>query len=73
MKEFMGGIKNIHPYYIKNLFEKDLTVEQIWHTLEDIKLNCPISFSAEKLNEILEQRTLLKEKDNILEFIENNL
>jgi len=71
LQSLMGGIKNIHPYYISNLFEKDLTVESIWHSLNDIKEHCPISFSAEKLNEILEQRTLIKEEDKILEFIKN--
>lgn len=71
LQSLMGGIKNIHPYYISNLFEKDLNVEQIWHCLDDIKEHCPISFSAEKLNEILEQRTLIKEEDKILEYIKN--
>jgi len=70
LQSLMGGIKNIHPYYISTLFEKDLSVEHIWNCLDDIKTNCPISFSAEKLNEILEQRCLSLEKDEILEYID---
>ena len=73
LQSLMGGIKNIHPYYIHHLYKKGLSIQSMWNCLDDIKRDCPISFSAEKLNEILEQRTLLEEKDNILEYLNKKI
>lgn len=72
LQSLMGGIKNIHPYYISTLFDKKLSVNSIWECLDHIKRDCPISFSAERLNEILEKRTLTyNARDNILDYINN--
>lgn len=66
IQSLMGGLKNIHPYYIDDLFKRrTYTVDEIWNALDIVKEKCPISFSAEKLNEALENRfykPLTKEK-----------
>ena len=57
IKSLMGGLSNIHPYYVENLFAKKVyTVEEMWNVLQAIKERCPISFSPEKLDETLESR-----------------
>ena len=57
IQSLMGGLKNIHPYYIDDLFRrKSYTVDEIWNALDLIKERCPISYSVEKLNEALESR-----------------
>lgn len=57
IQSLMGGIKNVHPYYVDDLFKrKNYTVGEIWNALDLIKEKCPISFSVEKLNEMLENR-----------------
>lgn len=66
IQSLMGGLKNIHPYYIDDLFKrKTYTVDEIWNALDIVKERCPISYSVEKLNEALESRfytPLTKEK-----------
>lgn len=66
IQSLMGGLKNIHPYYIDDLFKRETyTVDEIWNALDIIKERCPISYSVEKLNEALESRfytPLTKEK-----------
>jgi len=53
----MAGLKNIHPYYVEELFKKkNYTVDEIWNALDLIKEQCPISFSKEKLSTMLESR-----------------
>lgn len=57
IQSLMGGLKNIHPYYIDDLFRrKNYTVDEIWNALDIVKESCPISFSVEKLNRALEGR-----------------
>lgn len=57
IQSLMGGLKNIHPYYIDDLFKrKTFTVDEIWNALDIVKEKCPISFSVEKLNEVLAGR-----------------
>lgn len=57
IQSLMGGLKNIHPYYIDDLFKrKTYTVDEIWNALDIVKEKCPISYSVEKLNEALESR-----------------
>lgn len=57
IQSLMGGLRNIHPYYIDELFRRRIyTVDEIWNALDAIKEQCPISFSVEKLNEVLDGR-----------------
>ena len=57
LRSLLGGISNIHPYYVDELFNShNYTIEEIWNILETIKVKCPISFSGEKLKIALEER-----------------
>ena len=57
LESLMGGLANIHPYYVENLFKNKLyTVDEIWNALQLIKDRCPVSFSIDKLGETLEHR-----------------
>ncbi|HBA89132.1 MAG TPA: hypothetical protein DCZ75_14455 [Geobacter sp.] len=57
IQSLMGGLKNIHPYYIDDLFRrKNYTVDEIWNALDIVKESCPISYSVDKLNQALESR-----------------
>jgi len=57
IQSLMGGLKNIHPYYIDDLFNrKTYTVDEIWNALDIVKEKCPISYSVDRLNEALESR-----------------
>jgi len=66
IQSLMGGLKNIHPYYIDDLFgRRNYTVDEIWNALDIVKERCPISYSVEKLNQALSERfytPLTKEK-----------
>ena len=45
MESLIGGLKNIHPYYVDGLFKKDiLTTDEIWEKVDLIKKNAPIYF-----------------------------
>ncbi len=57
LRSLLGGIRNIHPYYIDELFNShNYTIEEIWSVVETIKEKCPISFSGEKLKNALGER-----------------
>jgi 4-hydroxy 2-oxovalerate aldolase len=57
LNSLLGGISNVHPYYIDELFgSHNYTIEEIWNILGVIKEKCPISFSGEKLKNALGQR-----------------
>lgn len=57
LKSLLGGIRNIHPYYVSELFKnKNYTVEEIWNALDYIKEKCPISYSKEKLDASMNER-----------------
>ncbi|MDD5129554.1 MAG: hypothetical protein PHS66_00655 [Candidatus Omnitrophica bacterium] len=57
LNSLLGGISNVHPYYIDELFHShNYTIEEIWNILEVIKEKCPISFSGEKLKRALGER-----------------
>lgn len=57
LQALLGGLKNIHPYYIDELFDKkSYTIEEIWNAADFIKENCPTSFSIEELNLALGKR-----------------
>jgi 4-hydroxy 2-oxovalerate aldolase len=48
LQSLLGGLKNIHPYYIDELFaKKSYTIAEIWNASDFIKENCPTSFSIE--------------------------
>lgn len=57
LKSLFGGIKNIHPYYIGELFKLGYyTADEIWNLLDHIKRSCPISFSSSELSSVLDKR-----------------
>jgi hypothetical protein len=57
LRALLGGIHNIHPYYIDELFRThNYTTEEICNIAATIKEKCPISFSSEKLKMILNER-----------------
>jgi 4-hydroxy 2-oxovalerate aldolase len=57
LRSLLGGISNIHPYYVDELFNaRNYTIEEIWNIMETIKTKCPISFSVEKLKSALGER-----------------
>ena len=57
LQNLISGLKNIHPYYIDELFEKkSYTIDEIWNASDFIKENCPTSFSLEELNTALGNR-----------------
>jgi 4-hydroxy 2-oxovalerate aldolase len=57
LKSLFGGIKNIHPYYITEMFNQGyFTADEIWNQLDHIKESCPISFSKDELSSALEKR-----------------
>ncbi|MEI7474774.1 MAG: 6-hydroxymethylpterin diphosphokinase MptE-like protein [bacterium] len=56
LQSLIGGLKNIHPYYVDDLFKKNIyTIDEIWTASDLIKENCPISYSSNKMNEILNE------------------
>lgn len=53
----IGGLANIHPYYVDNLFERSTyTIEEIWNAANIIKEKCPTSFSLKELNKVMGER-----------------
>jgi 4-hydroxy 2-oxovalerate aldolase len=57
IRSLLGGLKNIHPYYVDEMFRRNVyTLEEMWNALDVIKNNCPVSFSSEKLDQALGQR-----------------
>ena len=57
IESLLGGLANVHPYYVETLFKKKVyTIEEMWNALMGIRERCPISFSADKLDEALGRR-----------------
>jgi len=57
MQSLMSGLKNIHPYYVDDLFgRRNYTIDEVWNVLDIVKDYCPISYSTEKLNHALSER-----------------
>lgn len=57
MDTLLSGLKNIHPYYVKELVTKrNYTMEEIWNILDLVLEKCPISFSSDSMNEVLMDR-----------------
>ena len=47
IQSLIGGLKNIHPYYVKGLFDKkSYTINEIWTAADLIKKHAPISFNT---------------------------
>jgi 4-hydroxy 2-oxovalerate aldolase len=72
LKSLFGGIKNIHPYYVSEVFKQGFyTADEMWSLFDGIKEKCPVSFSKEHLKNALEERfympTIDQAKDIILE------
>jgi 4-hydroxy 2-oxovalerate aldolase len=57
LESLIGGINNIHPYYVDELFfKKGFTVNEIWNAAELVAKCCPISYSLTDLENILEDK-----------------
>lgn len=76
LKSLISGLKNLHPYYVDELFErKSYTIQEIWNATDHIKESCPTSFSKDELNKQLNHRfytPLTHEKANELLNIVSN-
>ena len=65
-----GGIRNIHPYYVTELFKyHTYTIEEIWDIISSIKEKCPISFSDEKLKKVLGERFYIPTTEQAAEIV----
>lgn len=72
IQALIGGLANVHPYYIDNLFDRNTyTIEEIWNAANIIKEKCPTSFSLKELNKVMGERfyTPLTE-ENVKDIIE---
>jgi len=57
VQTLIGGLANLHPYYVDNLFERNsYTIEEIWNAVNIIKEKCPTSFSLKELNKVMGER-----------------
>ncbi len=57
IQSLIGGLKNVHPYYINGLYEKkSFTVNEIWTAADLVKKYAPISYSSDNLNNILSDK-----------------
>lgn len=53
----MGGLKNVHPYYLDELFSTDKNALEIWALLDKVKKECPVSYSKYALQELLSKES----------------
>lgn len=54
VQSLISGLKNIHPYYVESLFDKQLfTADEIWEASELIEKKCPIAFCDDEMNTVL--------------------
>jgi len=66
IQSLIGGLKNIHPYYVDGLFDKHLfTIDEIWTASELVKKDCPISYSNKEMNCILSDKFVNYDDKNI--------
>lgn len=57
IQSLIGGLKNIHPYYVNGLFEKRcFTINEIWTAAGLIKKYAPISFNTDEMNAVLSDK-----------------
>lgn len=67
IQSLIGGLKNIHPYYVNGLCEKHLyTINEVWNAAELVKKNCPISFNEKEMNTILSDKFVNYDDINII-------
>lgn len=53
----MSGLSNVHPYYVNSMVQDGLyTTDEMWNALSVIKAECPISYSAERLKQVMDAR-----------------
>lgn len=70
IQSLIGGLKNIHPYYVNGLCEKHLyTINEVWNAAELVKKNCPLSFSEKEMNNILSDKFVNYDDINIVDKI----
>lgn len=70
IQSLIGGLKNIHPYYVNGLFDKKaFTINEIWTAADLVKKYAPISFSSDNLNNVLSDKFInyddIKIKDKL--------
>ena len=84
IQSLIGGLNNIHPYYVNELFDKKcFTINEIWTAAGLIKQYAPISFNTDELNAVLSDKFVnyddikIKDKVHILPekdaFIQGNI
>ncbi len=77
LESLMGGVRNVHPYYVAELFKSNnYTIEEVWDILGSIKEQCPISYSSDKLNDALKQRFYFPTSDEakrVVQEVEGNI
>ena len=57
IQSLIGGLKNIHPYYVNGLYDKkSFTINEIWTAAGLLKKNAPISFDIESMNNVLSDK-----------------
>lgn len=57
IQSLIGGLKNIHPYYVDELCKKKaFTINEIWTASDLVKRHAPISFSTDNLNNVLSDK-----------------
>lgn len=57
ISSLIGGLKNIHPYYVNGLFDKKaFTINEIWTAADLIKKHAPISFNTDEMNSVLSDK-----------------
>lgn len=56
IQSLISGLKNIHPYYIDELYKKSFTINEIWTTADLVKKHAPISFCSNNLNNVLSDK-----------------
>lgn len=57
LRVLIGGLANIHPYYIDELFEQNsYSIDEIWAISKLIKEKCPTSYSSIELKKFINER-----------------
>lgn len=57
LESLLGGLKNVHPYYVDDIFKRhSYTVSEIWNALDIVREKCPISYSDDRLEDVLGER-----------------
>ncbi len=77
IQSLIGGLKNVHPYYINGLYEKkSFTVNEIWTAADLVKKYAPVSYSIDNLNNVLSDKFVnyddIKIKDKLFNLPEKD-